>query len=373
MRSVLTFLFIAVFGLSFSQVTIYSENFGSTPSFVSVSTYNGYQHYGVVSYTGSASVRNTLPSTGYAGASGNANVFFTNIVGTNLTISGINTYCYLFAFLSVGIWKSTTASNGSEFVIEYSDNGGPWIQMPLTLPTGTGTAIWRNVTLSDPLPLTTNLSLRFRQTSSAGVQFRIDDINVAGIQNTSDSLIQNCTGFFYGGQYYSEDSLYTFVETDYRGCDSIVRIEYIYDQNDPGCILPIELSSFNAVSESQSIRIQWTTLSEYQSDYFVLEKLDGDWKDINRQNAAGYSSQPRNYFFYDTETEKELNYYRLKQVDYDGSFTYSKIILHRIVPLIERVEYYDLMGRKVDRTILGNFYIEVRESSPPRIFYRLSD
>lgn len=370
MRLVLASLFILIFGVTSSQVTIYSENFGTTPSFISVSTYTGYQHYGDILYTGTASVRNTLPSTGYAGASGNANIFFTNTAGTSLTISGINTYCYLLAFLSAGIWKSTTASNGSELVIEYSDNGGPWASMPFSLPTGTGSAIWRNVTLSNPLPLTTNLSLRFRQTSSAGVQFRIDDINVAGIQNSSDSLIVNCTGFFYDGEYYSKDSIYTFVETDYRGCDSIVRIEYIYDANNPDCVLPIELSEFKATTESSSIKVQWTTLSEYESDYFSLEKLGENWEEVNRQNAAGYSTQPKNYFFSDFDIEDELNYYRLKQVDFDGAFTYSKIIFARIKGGYEESVYYDLMGRKIDSPLIGSPYIEIKGSNYPRIFLR---
>jgi hypothetical protein len=304
---------------STAQVTIYSENFGTTPSFVSVSTYTGYQHYGENTYTGTASVRNTLPSTGYAGASGTANVFFTNVAGTFLQIDGIDTYCYLFAFLSVGIWKSTTASNGSEFVIEYSDNGGAWVQMPFVLPTGSGTAIWRNVTLSDYLPITNNLSLRFRQTSSAGVQFRVDDINVAGIQNATDSFISNCSGFIYDGNIYTQDSLYEFVKQDHKGCDSIVRIEYQYDPTDPTCLLPIELSDFRANRDGSSIVLTWTTLSEYNNSHFEIIR-DYQIGEVTAQN------KPSTYTFTDEHPKSGINYYRLKQVDMDGSYTYSPIV-----------------------------------------------
>jgi len=333
---------------STAQVTIYSENFGTTPSFVSVSTYTGYQHYGENTYTGTASVRNTLPSTGYAGASGAANVFFTNVAGTFLQIDGIDTYCYLFAFLSVGIWKSTTASNGSEFVIEYSDNGGAWVQMPFVLPTGSGTAIWRNVTLSDYLPITNNLSLRFRQTSSAGVQFRVDDINVAGIQNATDTFISNCSGFIYDGNIYTQDSLYEFVKQDYKGCDSIVRIEYQYDPTDPTCLLPIELSEFRADRSGSSIVLTWTTLSEYDNKCFELYR-NGD---LITTIPGTSSNTPTYYSFTDNHPINGINYYLLFWYDYNGNASKSDIIYAYCgVPVKIK---YDMLGRINNQSNLYN-------------------
>jgi hypothetical protein len=322
-----------------SQVTIYSENFGSTVSFISASTYTGYQHYGEQTYTGSASIRNTLPSTGYAGASGAANVFFTNVAGTSLTVSGINTYCYLFAFLSVGIWKSTTASNGSEFIIEYSDNGGAWVQMPFTLPTGTGTAIWRNVTLADYLPLTTNLALRFRQTSSSGVQFRIDDINVAGIQNATDTFISNCSGFYYGGEFYTHDSLYIFTEYDYRGCDSLIRVEYEYNPNDPSCLLPVELVWFHGGCD-----LTWQTASEYDVAHFAIEIWNDGWHEIDRV-SAGTSIITKNY-----RLNAAPGIYRLKIVDINGRYEYAFPVIVR--DCNSKEIYYNILGQQVNHKMI---------------------
>ena len=297
MKTFLFILFYFIVSCCSSQVTVYSENCGSTPVFTPVSTYTGWQHPG--NYSGNASVRNILPSTGYAGASGGANVFFTNVVGTNLELCCVDTKCYLYAFLSVGIYKSTTASNGSELVIEYSEDGVTWIQMPFTLPTGSGSAIWRNLTLTDYLPLTDSLRLRFRQTSSAGVQFRIDDINVAGIQNIQDSIISNCAGFLHDGNIYTEEGSYDFIYQDNRGCDSILRITYIYDPSDPSCLLPIKLIDFYGEQIGKYITLVWECPTP---DRFQIQKLIN-----NRWVVIGESRES----FIDEHPYQGYNYYRL--------------------------------------------------------------
>jgi hypothetical protein len=319
-----------------SQVTIYSENCGNSPTFTPVSTYGGWQHNG--NYTGSASVRNTLPSTGYAGASGGANVFFTNTAGTNLEICCIDTKCYLYAFLSVGLFKSTTASNGSEFLIEYSEDGATWIQMPFTLPTGAGSAIWRNVTLANYLPLTDSLRLRFTQTSSAGVQFRIDDINVAGIQNIQDSVISNCAGFFYDGDFYNQEGTYDFIVQDARGCDSVLRIEYIFDPGDPSCLLPIELVEFTAEDIGGRVLLRWLTLLQDAPMYLERSQDAITWDTI-------YTILPGVEFYID-QTPNEKNYYRIS----------DKLLYLQIKA--QDLQYFNILGQRVDI-----------ETAPPGLYF----
>jgi len=178
-KLVFCFLLIIFSTNLFSQVTIISENFGTTLGLtIPVNSYTGYQNNGILSFTGTATARNTLPSTGYAGSSGFGNVFFNT--NQQLTISNINTLCFANITLSVGIYKNTRTSNGSDFIIEYSEDGVTYIQLPYSLPTGNLTAIWRGITLTDFLPSVNNLTIRFRQTGTT-TQFRIDDINISGI------------------------------------------------------------------------------------------------------------------------------------------------------------------------------------------------
>jgi hypothetical protein len=123
------------------QTTIFSENMG-TPAGTTAIASNAFQNGSPITFSGAtADVRNTSVSTGYTGASGGGNVFFTSTGGNaNFVISGINTSGFSSMSLSFGISKSTNASNGSEFVVEVSSDGTNYTALSFTsLPTGTGT------------------------------------------------------------------------------------------------------------------------------------------------------------------------------------------------------------------------------------------
>lgn len=136
-----------------------------------------------LTYTGSADMRITTPSTGYTGASGSYNTLIQ--AQEDFEMQGINAgSCSVTDSIRFGLFKSTNASNGIDFlVLEYSnDNGASWnsISYP-ALPTGSGTAKWYQVAAALPSgALVPNLRLRFRSTlvgtSSSNPQFRVDDI-----------------------------------------------------------------------------------------------------------------------------------------------------------------------------------------------------
>lgn len=168
--------------LSMGQSTIFTENCGNPSSTTSVSSYTGWQNYGVLTYTGTADVRTTLPSSVYVGASGQGNTFITNTVGTNVTFGTINTTNYTSLSLSLGILKTTTASNGSNLTIEVSTDGTTYSPLSFLLATGAGTAnLWSRITPTGTIPAAANLRIRFRMnTNTVGLQFRIDDIKLTG-------------------------------------------------------------------------------------------------------------------------------------------------------------------------------------------------
>jgi hypothetical protein len=92
--------------------------------------------------------------------------------------------------------------------------------------------------------------------------------------------------------------------------------------------LPIELLYFSGVVCETGNRLYWSTASESNNDYFNIEKTkDGNiWKSIEIIDGAGNSSNQLYYSFVDEDVESIINYYRLKQTDYDGKFKYSDII-----------------------------------------------
>ena len=138
MKKLLLFsvLLFGVTKLGWMQTVFYSENVGNPSSTTGVSIYTGWQNSSPIIYSGDADVRLTTTSNGYDGASGNGNVFITNVVGRYLLISGINSSAYNNISLSLGHYKSTTAGN-NELVIEVSSDGINFNALNYSRPTGT--------------------------------------------------------------------------------------------------------------------------------------------------------------------------------------------------------------------------------------------
>ena len=99
--------------------------------------------------------------------------------------------------------------------------------------------------------------------------------------------------------------------------------------------LPIELLTFKAECLNNKALLKWQTASESNNDYFTLEKSfdDQKWTFIAKINGAGNSTSLQNYsFLINTEESNQLTYFRLKQTDFDGHYSYSsKIMLENCV------------------------------------------
>jgi hypothetical protein len=90
--------------------------------------------------------------------------------------------------------------------------------------------------------------------------------------------------------------------------------------------LPVTLTNFEVNCNIEKVDIVWATQSEINNDYFVVEKsYDGqEFFELETISGAGNSNSPINYTATDNNTNT-LVYYRLKQVDFDGTTSYSTI------------------------------------------------
>ncbi|UTW62093.1 T9SS C-terminal target domain-containing protein [bacterium SCSIO 12741] len=91
--------------------------------------------------------------------------------------------------------------------------------------------------------------------------------------------------------------------------------------------LPVELVEFDAdVLSTDEVRIHWKTASEINNDYFELEKSTDseNWNFHSLRSGQGNTNESTEYEVIDSDPAL-LNYYRLKQVDFDGTATYSQI------------------------------------------------
>jgi hypothetical protein len=112
------------------------------------------------------------------------------------------------------------------------------------------------------------------------------------------------------------------------------NIPFLFDLQTVGVVLncqtllPVELTSFVGEAVGSKNRLTWTTQTELNNDHFEIEKsTDGNsFFKIGALLGAGNSQSLIYYNFTDIDGWNELSYYRLKQVDYNGTFAYSEII-----------------------------------------------
>ncbi|MER2997071.1 T9SS C-terminal target domain-containing protein [Pontibacter populi] len=106
-------------------------------------------------------------------------------------------------------------------------------------------------------------------------------------------------------------------------------------------ILPVELVSFKALASNNAVQLSWATASEKDNSHFIVERsLDGKaFTTIATITGKGTSSIRSNYIFTDEDPLPSISYYRLKQVDFDGTFEYSKVVSVKMQVIRKAVLY----------------------------------
>ena len=95
-------------------------------------------------------------------------------------------------------------------------------------------------------------------------------------------------------------------------------------------LLPIELTSFTATATESGYTFNWVTASEKENDYFTLEySIDGvNFNEIDYVHGAGTTSETSEYEYrWDEAPDFEMIYFRLKQTDYNGEYSYSDVLV----------------------------------------------
>ncbi len=89
-------------------------------------------------------------------------------------------------------------------------------------------------------------------------------------------------------------------------------------------LAPVELLDFTGKQEEKNVRLDWSTATEINSKHFLVERsVNGrDYETLGVVEAAGNTTEKRDYTFLDEYPRPGTNYYRLKQVDLDGAYEY---------------------------------------------------
>jgi len=184
-------------------------------------------------------------------------------------------------------------------------------------------------------PVVYGANLYFQYNNAAGI-FQVGLFN-----GTSMRLIPNPghspngTATYGGTPLVFNNLLYTlFNNVQY---DGFANLAYFNETS-----LPVTLTNFDGILQNGNALLTWSTATEINNKGFELQKsMDSQaFTDIGFVAGYGNSSLVHNYNFTDEKVLSGSNYYRLKQIDLDGRFTYSSII---------KLDY-----SKFDWTILGN-------------------
>jgi endonuclease I len=261
------------------------------------------------------------------------NTYFSELIFTEY-VEGSSNNKYL------EIWNNTNASvDLSDYSIQIYYNGSSSVGATVNL---TGTLAQDGIFV-----IANNSATVWSGTpdmTSSNINFNGNDAVVLVNNNAKGNV--DVIGTIGSSSYYAQDktlernatttgpnSTYTVSEWDSKSQDDVSGL------GTPGP-LPIELLSFNAHYKNQSVYLNWQTASETNNDYFSIEKSNDaeNFEIIASIPGAGNSIMLRKYELVDRDIQNVGSlYYRLKQTDYDGAYSYSKVINVNITQDVFRI------------------------------------
>ncbi len=131
-------------------------------------------------------------------------------------------------------------------------------------------------------------------------------------------------------------------------------------------VLPVELISFTAKAKAEQVALSWTTASEKNNDYFEVERsVDGrNFDYLATIKGAGTTTLARHYQTSDKNPINGINYYRLKQVDFDGTTNYSDIVKVEIKS--EKIELFP-------NPVAGTLYLRMSDFTNRSVEFQITD
>lgn len=224
-----------------------------------------------------------------------------------------------YALMAVA--NPTTSPGAKDWEVEYFSNSPP---NPFVISSGSIEKVSENEywSVSDGLftsgTTQANIRLRWDANSDVTLTGNISDLTVAYYDGSGWNQVANnvspsgttTNGTLTGGPIPFSSRFITIATLD--------------QSTTP---LPVELISFTARAIGEEVSLEWETASEVNNERFEIQRtIDGEnYEILGELKGAGTTTEPQHYTFLDTDPFVGINYYRLKQVDYDGAFEYSPI------------------------------------------------
>ena len=269
---------------------------------------------------------------------------------TTVTIDGTNNY----------LWVPITGPDG-DILAEIKANGNNLGTITSAFYLNSGTVredasnklyLDRNITITPQVQPTKPVDIRlyFTKTefdalskakNSKGVASGVDTVIKLAIFKNNDTC---------GPRIQSLASKIAFLHADAHGNGYVLQAKIdsfssFYFGNSDFVALPLKLVNFKGALENNATHLQWETANETNTSHFVVERsIDGNnFSNIGTVAAAGNSTGAQKYDYMDyaaTHQSSSTLYYRLKMVDLNGDFTYSKVITIVLKPSSYTVALY---------------------------------
>lgn len=243
-------------------------------------------------------------------------------INSSSSISGGDASSYIIAD-GVGVLRHAITALSTAYTFPIGDLDE---YAPFTFTLNQGTLSSSNVTINLRDTKHTNIVeddyiTRYWSLNNEGITGTLDydvaytyqQVDVVGTESLIQARKFSASGNALGGSVTVATNLLT-----YSGHTSFSD----HTGESPAAPLPVDLLSFDAILNDNGIELNWATASELNNDYFELERsVDGiAFEVIAKIDGHGTTNTLNNYSHLDTEPYFGVSYYRLVQIDYDGTY-----------------------------------------------------
>ncbi len=303
--SLLTDQSVEITGAGAANVTATPQMLGS--AFVGISygystgtpAQTGFQRLGVT--TGTPPVQGNYP-TAFDTTNGYIQYSITPVAGQRFTLN------------SMSIEALGNGSGGSRLAAFYSLDGFATVDSFVATYNVGGTTPYGNFpTLATPIPL-----------ASTGSGTVYTGQQIATLTPRTGVTVSATSGQTLSVRYYYFNATLPTVSSK-----PLANKNMVINGTTSATALPLKLIDFNGRLNDGKVNLLWNTQNQINVKGFDVEKsLDGkSFKSAGFVNASNAGIQGNHYAFTDANTINGANYYRLKMIDRDGSYTYSPVVV----------------------------------------------
>jgi len=245
-----------------------------------------------------------------------------NVIGTYTVPFGYSTADY--------IPLTYTLTGGNAGTVSFSTYRTPTTNLPW--PSGV-TNLASHIGLSpDNRQATVD---RFWRISATGTTQAVN-LNFSYIASELPSIPFNVAGAIRAHAYNSSTNAWMAATTGqsasaYQVSAPNANIAVHWALSSLNSALPLEWLSINAISNARDVKVNWSTLSEKDCDYFSIYKRDqtSEFQKLGEVATSGNSNSIKNYSFIDIDASQKDAYYRIKETDMNGDEFWSDIVFYK--------------------------------------------